>query len=93
MHDHHGDGPSMNQLIFKIGLSVENISLYLLCCGLADADTAITARNLQEIWNDTPESLTEGLRLLERKNILRRAPADRQGRSDYQLTGVEHWKI
>ncbi|KPJ76793.1 MAG: hypothetical protein AMJ54_10300 [Deltaproteobacteria bacterium SG8_13] len=83
----------MNQLIFKIGLSVETISLYLLCCGLADAGRTITTRNLEEIWNDTPESLTKGLRFLERKNILRRIPVDRQDRSAYQLTGIEHWRI
>ena len=93
MHDHHGDGPSMNQLIFRIGLSVETISLYLLCCGLADAGREITDRNLQEIWNDTPQALTEGLRLLERKNILRRLAADPQDHRTYQLTGIEHWKI
>jgi hypothetical protein len=93
MHDHHGDGPSMNQLIFNIGLSVEIISLYLLCCGLVDAGRNITYRNLVEIWNDTPESLAEGLQFLERKNILRRIFSDQPDRSAYQLTGIEHWKI
>ena len=91
MHDHRGDGPSMNQLIFRIGLSVETISLYLLCCGLADAGRAITTQSLEEIWNDTPESLAEGLRLLERKNILRRILTNGQDRSAFQLTGIEHW--
>lgn len=83
----------MNQLIFRIGLSVETISLYLLCCGLADVGKTITARNLEEIWNDTPGSLAEGLQLLERKNILRRIASDRNDRSAYQLTGIEHWNI
>lgn len=93
MHDHHGDGPSMNQLIFRIGLSVESISLYLLCCGLADAGKAITTRSLEEIWNDTPQSLAEELRFLERKNIIRRILTDGRDRSVYELTGIEHWKI
>ena len=92
MHDHHGDGPSMNQLIFRMGLSVETISLYLLCCGLADAGRAITTQNLQEIWNDTPDSLDEGLQTLEQQNILRRILSDGQDRRAYQLTGIEHWK-
>ena len=92
MHDHHGDGPSMNQLIFKMGLSVETISLYLLCCGLADAGEPITTGKLRDVWNETPESLTEGLRRLERKTILRRIPGDGQKHSTYELTGVEHWK-
>ena len=93
MHDHHGDGPSMNQLIFNIGLSVEIISLYLLCCGLVDAGRNITYQNLVEIWNDTPESLAEGLQFLERKKILRRIFSDQPDRRAYQLTGIEHWKI
>ena len=92
MHDHHGDGPSMNQLIFRMGLSVETISLYLLCCGLMDAGKSITTRNLEEIWNGTPESLAEELRLLESKNILRRIVSDRRDRSAYRLAGIEHWK-
>ena len=92
MHDHHGDGPSMNQLIFRMGLSVETISLYLLCCGLADAGRAITTQNLQQVWNDTPDALDEGLQTLEQKNILRRILSDGQDRSAYQLTGIEHWK-
>ncbi len=93
MHDHQGDGPAMNQLIFNIGLSVETISLYLLCCGLVDAGRNITYRSLVEIWNDTPESLTEGLQFLERKKILRRIDSDQPDSAGYELTGIEHWKI
>ena len=92
MHDHHGDGPSMNQLIFQMSLSVETISLYLLCCGLIDAGRSITTVNLEQVWNGTPAALAEGLRCLEERNILRRRLSDRQGRRAYQLTGVEHWK-
>ena len=93
MHDHHGKGPSMNQLIFRLGLPVDTISLYLLCCGLADEGRAITTRDLEKIWNGTPESLAEGLGVLEQRNILRRILSDRQDRSAYQLTGIEHWKV
>ncbi len=93
MHDHHSDGPSMNQLIFRMGLSTETISLYLLCCGLADSGKSITTQNLEQIWNGSTESLAEELQFLEQKNILRLQLTDRQDRSAYQLTGIEHWKF
>lgn len=92
MHNHHGDGPSMNQSIFQMGLSVETVSLYLLCCGLVDAGRSVTTGNLQQVWNGTPTALDEGLRCLEERNILRRRSSHRQGRPAYQLIGVEHWK-
>lgn len=91
MHDHQDGGPSMNQLIFRLGLSVETVSVYLLCCGLADAGRAVTTENLEEIWNGTPQALAEGLRLLERKNILRPIAPNGRDRRAYRLTGIEHW--
>ena len=92
MHDHRGEGPSMNQLIFRIGLSVETISLYLLCCGLADAGETLTSDNLRRFWNGSPESLDEGLRILEQKKILRPHLSGGHDSAFYQLTGIEHWQ-
>ncbi|MGD8449339.1 MAG: hypothetical protein PVF36_08915, partial [Desulfobacterales bacterium] len=54
--------PSMNQKIFKMGLSVETVSVYLMCCSLADTDTTISTKKLSEIWNGTRASLIEGLK-------------------------------
>ncbi|MGD8891614.1 MAG: hypothetical protein PVF94_01180, partial [Desulfobacterales bacterium] len=71
--------PSMNQKIFKMGLSVETVSVYLMCCSLADTDTTISTKKLFEIWNSTRASLFEGLKDLETRNILRRIISDRAG--------------
>ncbi len=94
MHDHrHDNGPLMNQMIFKIGLSVETISVYLLCCGLADAGNAITSKHLAEVWNGTQEALEEGLSALEDKCILSKIISDQADRNVYKVAGIRHWKI
>ncbi|MGD2150762.1 MAG: hypothetical protein PVF99_09160 [Desulfobacterales bacterium] len=85
--------PSMNQKIFKMGLSVETVSVYLMCCSLADTDTTISTKKLFEIWNSTRASLFEGLKDLETRNILRRIISDRAGNNVYQLSDVKNWKL
>jgi len=49
MMNQHTRQPAMSQKIFNIGLSVETVSVYLLCCSLADADTVISTKSLLEI--------------------------------------------
>jgi hypothetical protein len=82
----------MNQNIFNIGLSVETISVYLLCCGLEDAGKPITTKNLSEIWNGTEDALQEGLGILEEKNIISKFISDRQDQNAYKLTDARRWK-
>ena len=53
---------AMNQKIFKLGLPVETVSVYLMCCSLTDTDTTISTKKLTEMWNSTRASLLEGLR-------------------------------
>jgi len=84
--------PAMNQMIFDMGLSVETISVYLLCCGLADSDSVISTKNLLGVWNSTPAALFDGLKDLEKKNILLRIISDSDDNSVYKLTAVEKWK-
>jgi len=62
--------PAMSQQIFKIGLPVEAVSVYLLCCGLADASAPITLSTLMPVWNGTPDQLQDNLRLLCDKGIV-----------------------
>ncbi len=64
--------PAMNQKIFNMVLSVETVSVYLICCSLADIDTTVSTNKLSEMWNSTRASLLEGLKDLETRNILRR---------------------
>jgi hypothetical protein len=85
--------PAMNQKIFKMGLSVETVSVYLMCCSLADTDTTISTKKLSEMWNSTQASLLEGLKNLETRNILRRIISDRAGNTVYKLSDVKNWKF
>jgi hypothetical protein len=85
--------PVMNQKIFDLGLSIETVSVYLLCCSLEDADTVISTKNLSGIWNNTKASLLEGLKDLEKRNILRRIISDRAGNNVYKLSDVKNWKL
>jgi hypothetical protein len=94
MHTHSDDHrPTMSQMIFKMGLPVETVSVYLLCCSLADAGKPITTTNLLEIWNGTKEILNEGLSSLEEKNIVMRIISDRQEKNVYRLSAVCEWKL
>ena len=85
--------PAMNQKIFKLGLPVETVSVYLMCCSLADTDTTISTKKLSEMWNSTRASLLEGLKDLETRDILRRIISDRAGNNVYKLSDVKNWKL
>jgi predicted transcriptional regulator len=83
----------MSQKIFKLGLSVETVSVYLMCCSLADTDTTISTKKLSEMWNSTRASLFEALKDLETRNILRRIISDRAGNTVYKLSDVKNWQM
>jgi predicted transcriptional regulator len=83
----------MSQKIFKLGLSVETVSVYLMCCSLADTDTTISTKKLSEMWNSTRSSLIEALKDLETRNILRRIISDRAENTVYMLSDVKNWKL
>lgn len=85
--------PVMNQKIFNLGLSVETVSVYLICCSLADIDTTVSTNKLSEMWNSTRASLLEGLKDLETRNILRRIISDGAGNIVYKLSDVKNWKL
>lgn len=85
--------PAMNQKIFNMGLSVETVSVYLICCSLADIDTTVSTNKLSEMWNSTRASLLEGLKDLETRNILRRIISDGAGNIVYKLSDVKNWKL
>jgi len=85
--------PNMEQKIFNINLPVETISVYLLCCSLADNDTPITTRNLMVIWNSTEDVLRNGLADLEKKNILGRILSNGAAHVAYRLEKFEDWRF
>jgi hypothetical protein len=83
----------MDQTIFKIGLSTEAISTYLLCCSLADDGTAISTKNLLNVWNSTQEVLEESLRALEERRILKRVVSNMEDNTVFKLTDVHGWEL
>ena len=85
--------PAMNQEIFNLDLSVETVSVYLICCNLSDNNTVISTKNLSSMWNGTEALLIEGLKDLEEMNILRRIISDGEEKNIYQLSDVKDWKL
>jgi len=84
--------PAMNQKIFTLGLSIETISVYLICCNLRDNDKTISTKNLSSMWNGEEASLFEGLKDLEEMNILRKIISDNEENDIYQLSHSEKWR-
>jgi hypothetical protein len=91
--DSQNQPPAMNQEIFNLGLSVETVSVYLICCNLSDNNTIISTKNLSSMWNGTEALLIEGLKDLEERNILRRIISDGEEKNIYQLSDVKDWKL
>lgn len=81
----------MNRRIFDMGLPVETVSTYILCCTLMDQGRSISTKNLIEIWTGTEEELKEGLDNLEKKEIIAKRLADNSGAVIYRLTDTEWW--
>jgi hypothetical protein len=84
--------PAMNQKIFSMGLGVEAVSLYLLCCAVADAGAAIQRTTLLEKWNGSPISLDQELARLENRNILCRDATKSKGDPVYQMVDERKWR-
>ena len=91
--DSQNQTPAMNQEIFNLDLSVETVSVYLICCNLSDNNTVISTKNLSSMWNGTEMLLIKGLKDLEERNILRKIISDREEKNIYQLSDVKDWKL
>ncbi len=91
--DSQNQTPAMNQEIFSLDLSVETVSVYLICCNLSDNNTAISTKNLSSMWNGTEALLIEGLKDLEERNILRKIISDGEEKNIYQLSDIKDWKL
>jgi hypothetical protein len=82
----------MDQKIFDLNLSVEATSLYLLACGLMDADKRLSLANLKEYWNSTPQKLEEAIDELGRLKILELRVSDGKGQTIYRVTDSDSWQ-
>ena len=83
----------VNQRIFNLGLSVETISLYLLCCGMTGSGMPISQESLLEKWNSSEEALARSLGELESMNIIASESQEMIGSTVWVLTGEDVWKI
>jgi hypothetical protein len=92
-HTHDKSEPTINQDIFRLGLSVETISVYLLCCGFSDDGTVISTRNLLSVWNGSGENLSNCLKELEKRNIILKIISGGEDKNVYKLTGNKSWKL
>jgi hypothetical protein len=90
---HNHTHPTMSQRIFKLGLPVETVSAYLLCCGISDLGEPITKKRLLEVWNSSKEALEQGLQDLENRHIIQRIISDREEKSVYKIIDEKKWKI
>jgi hypothetical protein len=82
----------MNQKIFSMSLGVETVSLYLLCCAVADAGAAITPTILMDKWNGDRSALERELLNLEKRNILCRADAEVKNDPVYRIVDEKKWR-
>ncbi|MBW2604079.1 MAG: hypothetical protein JRE28_07145 [Deltaproteobacteria bacterium] len=91
--DSQNQTPAMNQEIFNLDLSVETVSVYLICCNLSDNNTVISTKNLSGMWNGIESLLIKGMEDLEERNILRKIISDGEEKNIYQLSDVKDWKL
>jgi hypothetical protein len=83
---------SMSQRIFSMNLAVETVSLYLLCCALADAGTPINRETVSARWNGSDAELEREIASLEKRNIICRNDAPTASPVTYQLVGDQAWR-
>jgi hypothetical protein len=62
--------PTREQRIFNLGLEVEAVSLYLLCCGLVDAGQRLSLATITPAWNLDRPALIANLEVLVKYGIL-----------------------
>lgn len=83
----------MNQEIFRLNLEVEAVSLYLLCCGIADTGKSISFSDLLSVWNGDRESMEKSIGTLESLNILSVQSTAKKENAIYSINPLEKWKI
>lgn len=79
----------MEQKIFELGLSVEVVSVYLLCVGLAESDTELTFENMTAVWSDSEANLFKGIDELEKRHIIEK---DDENKKINQIFNSALWK-
>jgi hypothetical protein len=84
--------PTREQAIFNLGLEVEVVSLYLLCCGLVDAGQPLNLGSITPAWNLDPAALVTNLGVLERHGILSADGDLADVKTSFSLKPSHHWR-
>ena len=79
--------PIMNRRIFQLDLSVEAVSLYLLCCALAETGQPVAADRVAGAWNGTPSDLRRAASELQSRAIVEPAPS-----GGYRVNPESRWR-
>ncbi len=85
----NNNGMLMEQKIFELGLSVEVVSVYLLCIGLAESDIELKFSNMISVWSGSEEELIAGLVELEKLKIIEKNSEN----NVTQLFNAAIWKV
>ncbi len=85
----NNNGMLMEQKIFELGLSVEVVSVYLLCVGLAESDIELKLSKMISVWSGTEEELIAGLVELEKLKIIGKDSEN----NVTQLFNAAMWKV
>jgi len=60
----------MDQKIFELGLSMESVSVYLMCAGLADLGEVLSMDKLKSLWSGEDGQLADGIETLKEHGII-----------------------
>lgn len=85
------NGSSMDRRIFSHGLSVEAVSLYILCCTLVDQGRTVSRRNIAPVWNSSEEDLNTAFSELEKRGVVRRILSDLAGNDVFRVMDSGEW--
>ena len=85
--------PAMDQAIFNFGLSTKTISVYLMCCGLADMGSPVTVKVMLPIWSGSEAELRQGLADLEARHIIIKGAGDIADLAPYRINPSSKWRL
>jgi hypothetical protein len=83
----------IDRAIFDSGLSVESISLYLLCCGLIDAGIGSSLETIRARWTASEEALQQSLDELVEKRILLPPSAESEPEAEFRPADRCEWRL
>ena len=83
----------MDQAIFNFGLSTKTISVYLMCCGLADMGSPVTVKTMLPIWSSAEEELRQGLAELEARHIVIKGSGEIPDLALYHINPSSKWRL